>query len=154
MGLSFLFSSQPTRPWGLKWRSSVWFITIGSSFSLPCPRLTYHHTSRRSRFVVSRSSLLFPHTLSGITTDLLVYSIIIPVMPFQLEHLQFHSISALTGWLLCAYVRVSAPFLLSLTHPLQSLGLVLCASSPPLSVPPSSSLSYDPYCSLCGKEFL
>ncbi|EIW86381.1 MFS general substrate transporter [Coniophora puteana RWD-64-598 SS2] len=62
---------QPTRPWGLKWRSSVWFVTIAVGF--------------------------------GITTDLLVYSIIIPVMPFQLEHLGYHGVSALTGWLLCAY---------------------------------------------------
>ncbi|KAJ7151523.1 MFS general substrate transporter [Mycena filopes] len=39
----------------------------------------------------------------GVATDLLVYSIIIPVMPFQLERLGFHSVSALTGWLLFAY---------------------------------------------------
>ncbi|KAJ7124834.1 MFS general substrate transporter [Mycena crocata] len=39
----------------------------------------------------------------GVATDLLVYSIIIPVMPFQLEHLGYHSVSALTGWLLFAY---------------------------------------------------
>ncbi|KAJ7356818.1 MFS general substrate transporter [Mycena albidolilacea] len=46
----------------------------------------------------------------GVATDLLVYSIIIPVMPFQLERLGYHSVSALTGWLLFAY----------------SAGLVLC----------------------------
>jgi len=46
----------------------------------------------------------------GIATDLVVYSIIVPVMPFQLEHLGYHSVSALTGWLLFAY----------------SAGLVLC----------------------------
>ncbi|KAF8213645.1 major facilitator superfamily domain-containing protein [Mycena galopus ATCC 62051] len=39
----------------------------------------------------------------GVATDLLVYSIIIPVMPFQLERLGYHSVSALTGWLLFAY---------------------------------------------------
>ncbi|KAL5534540.1 hypothetical protein ACEPAG_1003 [Sanghuangporus baumii] len=54
-------------PWGLKWRSSVWFITL---------------------------SLL---------TDLMVYSVIIPVVPFQLEKLGYGSPSALTGWLLFAY---------------------------------------------------
>ncbi|KAI6045153.1 MFS general substrate transporter [Pisolithus marmoratus] len=59
------------RPWGLRWRSSIWFVTA----------------------VVSL----------GITTDLLVYSAIIPVIPFQLEHLQYSSVSTLTGWLLCAY---------------------------------------------------
>jgi hypothetical protein len=42
--------------------------------------------------------------ISGITTDLLVYSIIIPVVPFQLERLSYHKVSELTGWLLCAYV--------------------------------------------------
>ncbi|KAJ6549694.1 major facilitator superfamily domain-containing protein [Mycena capillaripes] len=39
----------------------------------------------------------------GIATDLLVYSIIIPVIPFQLERLGYHGVSALTGWLLFAY---------------------------------------------------
>ncbi|KAJ7275547.1 major facilitator superfamily domain-containing protein [Mycena haematopus] len=39
----------------------------------------------------------------GIATDLLVYTIIIPVMPFHLESLGYHSVSALTGWLLFAY---------------------------------------------------
>ncbi|KAJ7022040.1 MFS general substrate transporter [Mycena alexandri] len=39
----------------------------------------------------------------GVATDLLVYSIIIPVMPFQLERLGYHSVSALTGWLLFAF---------------------------------------------------
>ncbi|KAL4068371.1 major facilitator superfamily domain-containing protein [Scleroderma yunnanense] len=50
-----------------------------------------------------RSSLWF--VTAGITTDLLVYSSIIPVIPFQLEHLNYTNVSALTGWLLCAYVR-------------------------------------------------
>ncbi|KAI6134157.1 MFS general substrate transporter [Pisolithus croceorrhizus] len=59
------------RPWGLRWRSSIWFVTA----------------------VVSL----------GITTDLLVYSVIIPVIPFQLENLHYYGVSALTGWLLCAY---------------------------------------------------
>ncbi|KAG8220121.1 major facilitator superfamily domain-containing protein [Butyriboletus roseoflavus] len=68
-----MFTRPSTKPWGLKWRSSVWFTTTVVGF--------------------------------GITTDLLVYSIIIPVMPFQLERLQYSQAqaSALTGWLLCAY---------------------------------------------------
>ncbi|EGO02763.1 hypothetical protein SERLA73DRAFT_176125 [Serpula lacrymans var. lacrymans S7.3] len=69
--LSWSSRSPPSKPWGLKWRSSVWFATVVVGF--------------------------------GITTDLLVYSIIIPVLPFQLEHLGYHQVSALTGWLLCAY---------------------------------------------------
>ncbi|KAG1841315.1 major facilitator superfamily domain-containing protein [Suillus subalutaceus] len=56
MGLWMPFSSN-RKPWGLRWRSSVWFIT------------------------------------TGITTDLLVYSIIIP-------RLSYHKVSSLTGWLL------------------------------------------------------
>ncbi|KAI9572634.1 MFS general substrate transporter [Boletus coccyginus] len=71
MGLACLFDGPPRKPRGLKWRSSVPFVTA----------------------VVG----------VGITTDLLVYSIIIPVMPFQLEHLKYNRVSALTGWLLCAY---------------------------------------------------
>ncbi|KAG2345268.1 MFS general substrate transporter [Suillus weaverae] len=70
MGLWMPFSSN-RKPWGLRWRSSVWFITTVVGF--------------------------------GITTDLLVYSIIIPVLPFQLERLSYHNVSSLTGWLLCAY---------------------------------------------------
>ncbi|KAG1769646.1 major facilitator superfamily domain-containing protein [Suillus occidentalis] len=70
MGLWMPFSSN-RKPWGLRWRSSVWFITTVVGF--------------------------------GITTDLLVYSIIIPVLPFQLERLSYHKVSSLTGWLLCAY---------------------------------------------------
>ncbi|KAF9229686.1 MFS general substrate transporter [Gyrodon lividus] len=71
MGFSSTSNATPKKPWGLQWRSSIWFITTVVGF--------------------------------GITTDLLVYSIIIPVMPFQLEHLKYHNVSALTGWLLCAY---------------------------------------------------
>ncbi|KAL4265133.1 Major Facilitator Superfamily Vesicular Transporter [Pleurotus pulmonarius] len=39
----------------------------------------------------------------GIITDLLVYSIVIPVMPFHLESLGYANVSSLTGWLLFAY---------------------------------------------------
>ncbi|KAF8060998.1 MFS general substrate transporter [Lyophyllum atratum] len=39
----------------------------------------------------------------GIATDILVYTIIIPVMPFQLQKLGYSGVSALTGWLLFAY---------------------------------------------------
>lgn len=40
----------------------------------------------------------------GVMTDLMVYSVIIPVVPFQLEHLGYSSVSVLTAWLLFAYV--------------------------------------------------
>ncbi|EMD41423.1 hypothetical protein CERSUDRAFT_128182, partial [Gelatoporia subvermispora B] len=63
--------SSPRKPWGLEWRSSVFFVT----------------------FVVGL----------GVTTDLLVYSLIVPVIPFQLEHLGYQGVSGLVGWLLFAY---------------------------------------------------
>ncbi|KAF9454971.1 MFS general substrate transporter [Macrolepiota fuliginosa MF-IS2] len=39
----------------------------------------------------------------GVAVDVVVYSIIIPVVPFQLEHLGYSNVSALSGWLLFAY---------------------------------------------------
>ncbi|KAF7306494.1 MFS domain-containing protein [Mycena indigotica] len=51
----------------------------------------------------------------GVATDLVVYSIVVPVVPFQLERLGYHSVSALAGWLLFAY----------------SAGLVICSYSTP-----------------------
>ncbi|KXN87562.1 hypothetical protein AN958_08496 [Leucoagaricus sp. SymC.cos] len=39
----------------------------------------------------------------GVAVDIVVYSIIVPVVPFQLEHLGYTGISALSGWLLFAY---------------------------------------------------
>lgn len=39
----------------------------------------------------------------SIFTDLLVYSIIVPVIPFRLEQLGYEHPSAMTGWLLVAY---------------------------------------------------
>ncbi|PBK69466.1 MFS general substrate transporter [Armillaria solidipes] len=39
----------------------------------------------------------------GVATDLLVYSIVIPVVPFQLEELGYKHPASLTGWLLFAY---------------------------------------------------
>ncbi|KAK0189482.1 MFS general substrate transporter [Armillaria mellea] len=41
----------------------------------------------------------------GVVTDLLVYSMVIPVVPFQLEELGYKRPASLTGWLLFAYVR-------------------------------------------------
>ena len=40
----------------------------------------------------------------GVTTDLLVYSLIVPIIPFQLEDLGYTGVSGLVGWLLFAYV--------------------------------------------------
>jgi MFS transporter, DHA1 family, solute carrier family 18 (vesicular amine transporter), member 1/2 len=41
----------------------------------------------------------------GVMTDLLVYSVVIPVFPFRLESLRYHHVSGLVGWLLFAFVR-------------------------------------------------
>ncbi|GJE87860.1 MFS general substrate transporter [Phanerochaete sordida] len=75
---------QPRKPWGLRWRSSVWYVTA----------------------IVGL----------GVMTDLLVYTIVIPVLPFQLERLGYSNVSGLVGWLLFAY----------------SAGLVL--STPPIAM--------------------
>ncbi|KAE9409352.1 MFS general substrate transporter [Gymnopus androsaceus JB14] len=62
---------RPAPPYGLKWRSSYWFVT----------------------FVVGL----------GIGTDLLVYSVVVPVLPFQLEKLGYSAIPVRTSWLLFSY---------------------------------------------------
>lgn len=55
----------------------------------------------------------------GLLVDLMVYTIIIPVLPFRLQDLHYTGISGLTGWLLFAYVceifRDSQYFLTLLT---------------------------------------
>jgi MFS family permease len=56
--------------------------------------------------------MILLHCFVGVTNDLLVYSIIIPVIPFHLEDLGYHDISSLVGWLLFAYVCCSTLFLL------------------------------------------
>ncbi|KAK0237152.1 hypothetical protein EDD85DRAFT_836351, partial [Armillaria nabsnona] len=41
--------------------------------------------------------------MASYATDLLVYSMVIPVVPFQLEELGYKHPASLTGWLLFAY---------------------------------------------------
>ncbi|KAH9921390.1 uncharacterized protein B0H18DRAFT_1086101 [Fomitopsis serialis] len=90
-------SEDRSRPRGLKWRSSMWFVTT----------------------VVGL----------GVTTDLLVYSLIVPIIPFQLENLD--------------HVHVSSAYWLWSSHALQGVsstviwvaGLaLLCDSVPESSV--------------------
>ncbi|KAI0666238.1 MFS general substrate transporter [Trametes maxima] len=59
------------RPWGLRWRSSIWFVTLVVGIA--------------------------------ITTDLLIYSMIVPIIPFRLQELGYDGVSGLVGWLLFAY---------------------------------------------------
>ena len=42
---------------------------------------------------------------AGVTTDILVYSMIVPIIPFRLQDLGYSDVSGLVGWLLFAYVR-------------------------------------------------
>ncbi|KAL7285847.1 hypothetical protein ACG7TL_000956 [Trametes sanguinea] len=52
-----------------------------------------------------RSSTWFITLVVGIaiTTDLLIYSIIVPIIPFRLQSLGYEGVSGLAGWLLFAY---------------------------------------------------
>lgn len=56
--------------------------------------------------VTSTRTLPLTTSSPGITTDYLIYSIIIPVMPFHLQALGYSDISVLVGYLLFAYVRM------------------------------------------------
>ncbi|ODO00821.1 hypothetical protein L198_03148 [Cryptococcus wingfieldii CBS 7118] len=58
-------------PWGAKWRSSSWFITL----------------------VVAL----------GTSTDILTYTIVVPVLPYRLQEMGYTNVSGLTAWLLFAY---------------------------------------------------
>lgn len=75
---------------------------------------------------------VYPTSRTGILTDLLVYSLIIPVIPYQLEALGYDAIGSKISWLLVAFVRVSASVnRLPLIRLSQSGALVL--STPPIA---------------------
>ncbi|KAH9927461.1 MFS general substrate transporter [Epithele typhae] len=76
-------ADRPRRPFGLRWRSSVWFITL------------------------------------GVFVDILIYSLIVPVIPFRLQDLGYDGVSGLVGWLLFAYsaaLVISTPPIAHLTE--------------------------------------
>ena len=50
-----------------------------------------------------------PASATGLFTDQLAYSLIIPVVPYQLKALGYDEIGAKVSWLLVAFVRPSAP---------------------------------------------
>lgn len=76
-------------------------------------------------------------------TDLLVYSIVIPVLPFQLEHLGYTKVSSLVGWLLFAYVCLVPSYSLACSYrPIQSAGLVVCQSNSHIKYPGFHNLPY------------
>ncbi|KAF9045166.1 MFS general substrate transporter [Panaeolus papilionaceus] len=69
----------------------------------------------------------------GIAVDLLVYSIIIPVMPFQLEALGYDNISSRTSWLLFAWVMLIVSLFLA-TIPIAMISERYNARQSPLVV--------------------
>ncbi|KAG8759497.1 hypothetical protein FRC14_005785 [Serendipita sp. 396] len=66
----------------------------------------------------------------AVFVDLLVYSIIIPVIPFRLQQLGYSNPSALTGWLLFAY----SLGLVCATPPLAFLAERYCSRRNPMTV--------------------
>ena len=105
-----------SRPHGLQWRASPWFITLGIAFPDPigvyAEWLCLSHISRWDGYVywdIHTEPLPLTPSSPGITTDYLIYSIIIPVMPFHLQALGYSDISVLVGYLLFAYVRIDYP---------------------------------------------
>ncbi len=79
------------KPLGCKWRSSYGFVTF----------VVWLGTFGLNLFF--RPNNL--HSKPGIATDLLVYAMVIPIVPFQLEKPGYKHPASLTGWLLFAYVR-------------------------------------------------
>ncbi|KAF8912925.1 major facilitator superfamily domain-containing protein [Gymnopilus junonius] len=61
----------------------------------------------------------------GIAVDLLVYSVVIPVMPFQLERLGFSNVAARTGWLLFAYATTIPIAMISERYKARQIPLIL-----------------------------
>ena len=53
------------------------------------------------------------HYSKGIATDLIIYSIVIPVLPFRLETKGYTGVSTLVGYLLFAYVCIDTELLMS-----------------------------------------
>lgn len=102
------------RPWGLRWRSSLGFVTFGACFSpYIVSRLKTkpgYVSDSYNAWCVSTSrdirTRTYPTSQTGILTDLLVYSLIIPVIPYQLKALGYDGIGAKISWLLVAFVRL------------------------------------------------
>ncbi|KAH9486666.1 MFS-type transporter ppzB [Psilocybe cubensis] len=60
----------------------------------------------------------------GVAVDLLVYSMIIPVIPFHLERLGHSSISSMTGWLLFAFATTIPIAMLSERYKARKMPLI------------------------------
>jgi MFS transporter, DHA1 family, solute carrier family 18 (vesicular amine transporter), member 1/2 len=71
-----------------------------------------------------------PTPTTGLFTDILVYSLIIPVIPYQLEALGYDGIGAKVSWLLAAFVRHPIPLNCSLFIGLYQSGTLVLATLP------------------------
>ena len=80
-------------PWGIKWRSSTWFVTFVVGWGKHFMKLMLMLEPKLNRY-----------TFEGINTDLIVYSVVVPVIPFRLQALGYKDVSSLLGGLLLAYV--------------------------------------------------
>lgn len=108
--------SNARAPWGIKWRSSVWFVTLVVGWG------EYFETSLLMLW--TRLTSVF---FEGINTDLIVYTVIVPVIPFRLQALGYDDVSSLLGGLLLAYVGGFPLTSKHLTHhSLQSAVFALC----------------------------
>jgi DHA1 family solute carrier family 18 vesicular amine transporter 1/2 len=102
--------STHSKPWGLEWRSSVWFVTLGNGSNIFLSRFIAYQILCSGwlwwgNIVTLQDALSHSGCrATGIATDMLVYSVVIPVFPFQLERLGYSHVSSLVGWLLFAYV--------------------------------------------------
>ena len=125
-------------PWGLRWRSSPGFVTFGAYLYCALSRnrraKILHLLKSCNAWCVLRlvASVYVELTVSktGILTDLLVYSLIIPVIPYQLEALGYGGIGAKVSWLLVAFVRLSTSFGLLVPHSFRTVRVIGIVNSP------------------------
>ena len=89
----------------------MWFVTLGQllrdSKPLKLCSTLIQLSLNQSLALVNTISVVPPQNLLinlGIMTDLLAYSIIIPVFPFRLESLGYTGVPEHVSWLLLAYV--------------------------------------------------
>jgi len=80
------------KPVGLQWRASSWTITLFVGLS------KYKKSSLHQ--VVTVDLII---RFLGIAVDLLAHTILVPVLPFQLERLGYSNVSVWTGWLFFCY---------------------------------------------------
>lgn len=97
----------------LTWIRHVWYASAFCIISELKADLGYFLKSCNARSVSSPGEIrvfgTHPALETGVFTDYLVYSLIIPVVPYQLITLGYDNISSRVSWLLVAFVRLSPP---------------------------------------------